>query len=101
MAFNRAGSPYHAEGLADWASRYRDHVAFRGSTVEFARAYLADRHALEAGYQAMSDADRAALARRQGATHVLAAAPPEGRQPVEGPLELLRVEGRYAVYRVR
>ena len=101
LAFNRAGSPYHAEGLADWSSRYRDHVAFRGSTAEFARAYLADRHALEARYQAMSDADRAALARRQGATHVLAAAPPEGRRRVDGPLELLRVEGRYAVYGVR
>ena len=56
MAFNRAGSPYHAEGLADWASRFRDHVAFRGSTAEFARTYLADRHTLEARYQAMSDA---------------------------------------------
>ena len=49
LAFNRAGSPYHAEGLADWSARYRDHVGFAGSTAEFARAYLADRHALEAG----------------------------------------------------
>jgi hypothetical protein len=101
MAFNRAASPYHAEGLADWSSRYRDHVAFQGSTAEFARAYLADRHALEARYQAKSDADRAALAVRHGATHVLAAAPAEGWSSAYSPLELLRIEGRYAVYRVR
>jgi Domain of unknown function (DUF6798) len=101
MAFNRAASPYHAEGLADWSSRYRDHVAFRGSTAEFARAYLADYHALEARYQAMSDTDRAALARRQGATHVLTAAPSGVQAEANGPLELLRIEGRYAVYRVR
>ena len=66
LAFNRAGSPYHAEGLADWSSRYRDHVAFRGSTAEFVRAYLADRHELEARYQAMSEADLVTLARRRG-----------------------------------
>jgi len=102
VAFNRAASPYHAAGLADWSARFRDHVGFRGSTAGFAAAYLADRQGLERRYQAMSDADRAALARRQGATHVLAAAPAAG-SPADpaGPLELLRVEGRYAVYRVR
>ena len=47
-------SPYHAEGLADWSSRYRDHVGFDGSTAEFARAYLADRHALEARFGRMT-----------------------------------------------
>src|SRR6185312_6230163 len=71
LAFNRAGSPYHAEGLADWSSRFRDHVRFEGSTTDFALAYLADRHALEAGYGRMTDAELAQLARRQGATHVL------------------------------
>ncbi|WP_435005266.1 DUF6798 domain-containing protein [Tundrisphaera lichenicola] len=101
LAFNRAGGPYHAAGLLDWSTRYRDHVDFRGSTTEFARAYLGDRHRLEARYQEMTDLERASLARRQGATHVLAAAP-RGTPPAPGgPLELLRVEGRYAVYRVR
>ena len=102
VAFNRAASPYHAAGLADWSARFRDHVGFRGSTAAFAAAYLANRQALERRYQRMSDADRAALATRQGATHVLAAAPPAG-SPADpaGPLELLRVEGRYAAYRVR
>ena len=102
VAFNRAASPYHAAGLADWSARFRDHVGFRGSTAEFAASYLADRQGLERRYQAMTDADRAALAGRQGATHVLAAAPAAGSSvDPAGPLELLRVEGRYAVYRVR
>jgi hypothetical protein len=101
LMFNRAGSPYHAEALADWAGRFRDHVGYRGSTVEFARAYLDDRQGLERRYQAMTDAQRAALARRQGATHVLAAPPPAGKTPGPAdPLELLHVEGRYAVFRV-
>jgi hypothetical protein len=102
LAFNRASSPYHAVGLADWASRFRDHVNFSGSTSEFVQAYLNDRHALEARYQAMSDQQKAELAQRQGADHVLAAAPSPGapRDP-SSPLELLKVEGRYAVYRVR
>ena len=100
LAFNRAASPYHAEGLADWSARFRDHVGFRGSTAAFVRAYLADRHGLERRYQAMSDEERAALARRQGATHVIAAPRPD-RAGGDGPLELLHVEGRYAVSRVR
>jgi Domain of unknown function (DUF6798) len=100
LAFNRAASPYHAEGLADWSSRYRDHVGFQGSTVEFAGAYLADRHALESGYGKMTDAELAELARRQGATHVLGSASRPGLDPAS-PLERLRVEGRYAVSRVR
>jgi len=102
LAFNRAGSPYHAEGLADWAARYRDHVGFAGTTPEFVRAYLADRHALEARYGRMSDAEKAGLARRQGAGYVLAAAPARRTQPEpDGPLELIRIEGRYAAYRLR
>ncbi|MBX6315764.1 MAG: hypothetical protein IRY99_23040, partial [Isosphaeraceae bacterium] len=100
VAFNRAASPYHAAGLADWAARFRDHVGFRGSTAAFARAYLADRHRLERRYQEMTDTERAALARRQGATHILAARPADGARP-SGPLELLRAEGRYAVYRLK
>src|SRR5207253_2424106 len=88
------------DDLADWSTRFRDHVGFSGSAGEFARAYLADRHGLEQRYQSMTDAERAALARRQGATHVLAAAPVV---PVSqaSPLELLHVEGRYAVYGVK
>ncbi|WP_026011938.1 hypothetical protein, partial [Singulisphaera acidiphila] len=44
----------------------------------------------------------ARLATRQGASHIVAAAP-SGRATMasDGPLELLHVEGRYAVYRVR
>ena len=45
----------------------------------------------------------AGLALRQGATYVIAAAPgnaEQGATPSPGPLELLHVEGRYAVYRV-
>jgi hypothetical protein len=103
LAFNRAASPYHAEGLADWAARFRDHVGFQGSYTELVRAYQLDRHALERRYQAMTDAERASLAKRQGATYVVAAPParPEDAGAAEGPLELLHVEGRYAVYRVR
>ena len=74
LAFNRGGSPYHAEGLADWSARYRDHVGFDGPTVDFARAYLADRHALEARFGRMTEVEWAGLARRQGATHLLAQA---------------------------
>jgi hypothetical protein len=102
LAFNRAASPYHAAGLADWAARFRDHVGFDGPAADLVRAYQDDRHDLERRYQAMSDARRAALALRQGARYVVAAAP-AGRSaaPGDGPLELLHAEGRYAVYRVR
>ena len=98
LAFNRAGSPYHAEGLADWSSRFRDHVGFRGSTSDFAQAYLADRHALESRYDRMTPFELRELARRQGATHVLASS----RLPTgpDGSLRMLRAEGRYAVYRI-
>jgi len=106
LAFNRAASPYHAAGLAPWFARFQDHVGFHGSPQEFVRAYQADRHGFEARYQALGDAGRAALAVRQGATHVVAAAPEPrgehtGSRPGTGSLELLHVEGRYAVYRLR
>jgi hypothetical protein len=102
LAFNRAASPYHAAGLADWAARFRDHVGFDGTTAAMVRAYQADRHGLERRYQALGDDGRAALAIRQGARYVIAAPPIDRPRPgVEGPLELLHVEGRYAVYRVR
>jgi hypothetical protein len=100
VAFNRAASPYHAEGLADWSIRYRDHVGFNGTTAEFARAYLADRHALEARFGQMSDLELAELASRQGATHVLTSAGRPTGDP-GSPLVRLRVEGRYAVFQVR
>src|SRR5262249_673285 len=106
LAFNRAASPYHAAGLVDWFARFQEHVDFHGSPVEFVREYLRDRHRLEARYQALSDARRAAMAVRQGATYVVADAPavrdgPGNSRVSPGPLELLHVEGRYAVYRVR
>jgi hypothetical protein len=105
VAFNRAASPYHGAGLADWFARFQDHVHFHGSPAEFVRAYVRDRHGLEARYQAQSAADQAALALRQGATYVVAAAPGGRDQDIQtrsstGPLELLHVEGLYAVYRV-
>jgi hypothetical protein len=103
LAFNLAGSPYHAEGLADWAARYRDHIRFEGTTAGLAHLYHYARVPLERRYDEMSDEQRAALARRQGAEYVIAPRSPEAR-PVDrgkGPLELLHVEGRYAIYRVR
>jgi hypothetical protein len=106
LAFNRAASPYHAAGLADWFARFQEHVDFPGSPSSFVRAYLADRHGFEARYHRLSDAQRVALASRQGASYVVAAAPKARRghmdsRPVAGSLELLHVEGQYAVYRVR
>ncbi len=103
LAFNRSGVPYHAEGLGDWAERFRQHVAFEGSTADFARAYLKDHRALEQRYDALSAPQLASLASQQGASHVIALRPsPENQfDAANGPLELLHVEGRYAVYRVR
>ena len=130
LAFNRAASPYHAAGLADWFARFQDHVDFHGEPAEFVRAYVQDRHGFEARYQSQSDSQRAALAIRQGASHIIAAAPAAAsvrtirqgrtsrRTNVEAgsiaaapspyrdllspsPLELLHVEGRYAVYRIK
>ena len=99
LAFNRAGSPYHAAGLADWSRRFREHVDFDGDSRRFAEAYLQGRYALESRYD-RADAQRLAdLARLQGADHVVARAD----LPLDeaGPLERLHAEGRYAVYRVR
>ena len=98
LAFNRAGSPYHAEGLADWSARFRDHVGFSGSSATFVAAYLADRHGLEHRYQNLSADALADLADRQDATHVIAA--PTLETGPRGPLERLHVEGKYAVYQV-
>lgn len=101
LAFNRAGSPYHAEGIDDWFRRFADHVDFHGTPAEFVRAYLDGRHRLESRYDAMTDAQRAALAVRQGADHVVALRPTSGDETSAGPLELLHAEGKYAVYRLR
>jgi hypothetical protein len=102
LAFNRAASPYNAAGLADWFSRFQEHVNFHGTPSEFVHAYLADRHGFESRYQALTDSERAALALRQGATYVVAAAPgSDDRRTDRGALELLHVEGRYAVYQVK
>lgn len=101
LAFNRAASPYHAAGLADWSARFRDHVGFAGTRAEFARAYLADRQGLEGRYQGLSHTQLVALARRQDAAYVIASAPARGHHTDSvGPLELLHVQGRYAVYRL-
>jgi hypothetical protein len=99
LAFNRAGSPYHAAGIADWGERFRAHVGFDGSLDEFARAYLNDRQALERRYDDFSAEELAALAKRQKAEYVIAETmiPPSASEP----LQCLRVEGRFAVYRVK
>ncbi len=101
LAFNRAGSPYHGAGLADWFARFQDHVGLRGSPEAFIRAYREHRHEVEARYEAMGDEARAGLAARQGADYLIAGAPRNDRPSKNGSIELLHVEGRYAVYRVR
>jgi hypothetical protein len=96
LAFNRASSPYHAAGLADWSERFRDHVGFDGSIDDFAAAYLKDRGKLEQGYDRL-DAERlASLATKEGASYVLAAS----KMAVGDSLERLKTEGRFAIYRV-
>jgi hypothetical protein len=105
LAFNRASSPYHAAGLADWLARFQDHVGFHADLPAFVHGYVTDRHGFEARYDQLDDAERAALAERQGASYVVALAPKPspGSAPApqpKSPLELLHVEGRYAVYRV-
>ncbi len=98
LAFNRAASPYHAAGLADWFSRFQDHVALHAAPEVFVRKYLRARHELESRYDELGAEELAGLARRQGADHVFALAEAGCSGP--GPLELLHREGRYAVYRV-
>lgn len=106
LAFNRAGSPYHAAGLDDWFGRFRDHVGSDAPPEAFAKRYQSARHQVESGYDRMDVRALAALARRQGADHVMAASPDhwkaEGDPPTGsvGPLKLLHTEGRLAVYRV-
>ena len=99
LAFNRAGSPYHAAGLADWFARFQDHVDFHGTAAEFVKRYRTDRHRFESRYQEQGAQARAELAARQGATHVIAAAP-VGEPDPDSPLVLLHREGRYAAYAV-
>ena len=99
LAFNRAGSPYHAAGLSDWAARFRDHVAFEGSNAELVQAYLSDRHGLESRYDLATAGELTALAIRQEADHVLARS---GLDEDSGACLLaIRVEGPYAIYRVQ
>ncbi len=71
-------------------------------------SYVSDRHGFESRYDQLDDTERASLAQRQRANYVVALAPepsqgtrPGPRAQAESPLELLHVEGRYAVYRVR
>ena len=97
LMFNRAGSPYHAAGLADWASRFQAHVGYQGSLAEFAASYLANRQALERGFDLWDAGELVRLARSQGANHLLASSSALLDDPQ---LTLLHTEGRYAVYRV-
>jgi hypothetical protein len=96
LAFNRAGSPYHAAGLADWFARFQDHVGVHEPPAGFVRAYLAGRHSLEARYDQLDGEALAELAERQGADYVVA------RSDLASPASLRRLhsEGRYAAYSV-
>jgi hypothetical protein len=103
LAFNRAASPYHAAGLADWFERFQDHVDLNIPASEFVRTYVADRHGFEARYDRLSHGERISLASRQGADHLIAPAPSASGSELHnstGVLEHLHTEGRYAVYRV-
>jgi hypothetical protein len=106
LAFCRAGSPYDAAALADWFARFQDHVNVHLPAAAFVKSYVAARHETEARYDGLSKQQKAALALRQGADHVIAvvAAPAGSTEDREAatasPLQLLHREGRYAVYRV-
>jgi hypothetical protein len=100
LAFNRAGSPYEAAGLVDWARRFQEHVALDGTFTDLVRSYQGGRHALEARYDALSASRKAELATRQGASYVVALAPRGSGNENVGHLTLLHVEGRYGVYEV-
>lgn len=94
VAFNRAASPYHAEGLGDWAQRFQAHVGFRGTTAEFAQAYLENRQRLERGYESLTDHQLEELAHSQGARYALC------RERDGTTLRALRVEGGYVLYEI-
>ncbi|MGE3818256.1 MAG: DUF6798 domain-containing protein [Isosphaeraceae bacterium] len=100
LAFNRAGSPYVARGLGDWAERFADHVGFQGDPEAMVRAYQADRHGLERGYDRLSPEELARLARRQGADYVVSRS--RSTEDVAAlraaGLILIHQEGRYSVY---
>ena len=98
VAFNRAGSPYHAAGLADWASRFQAHVGHTGDVTQFAQSYLANRQELERGYDLRSSSELVELAQNQGADHVLVSGAPRLDDPR---LHLLHTEGKYSVYAVK
>jgi len=104
LAFNRASSPYHAAGLADWFARFQDHVDVHDAPQAFVQHYLSDRHRFEARYDEFSEEKRAELAFRQGADHVIALAPgsvQDSPSDRHNPLLLLHREGRFAVYLIK
>lgn len=96
LAFNRASSPYHARGLADWAARFRAHVGFEGTGAEFATAYLDNRQKLEQGFDTMPDDQLAALAHAQQARFILS----RHRNGPSSKLTLVKEAGHYAIYTV-
>ncbi len=108
VVFNRAASPYHADGLIAWAERFRDHVGFPGSIPELALAYLENRQDLEAGFDRLSLDQRARLAHQYGATHMFAERKTTEPSDLETchpddsttPWTLLLTEGRYDLYRL-
>jgi hypothetical protein len=98
LAFNRAGSPYHAAGLANWANRYCDHVGLPRSVETLAQAYLQDRHALERRFDQLDEQALVQLAERQGAQYLLLSS--KHVLPKQRVITPLHVEGRYQVCRV-
>lgn len=94
LAFNRAASPYHAAGLADWAERFRQHVGLIGSNGDLAKAYLQDRHGLERRFEELSVEELTALAARQDASYLVT----PRRLPAECQWRPLQTMGRFTVY---
>lgn len=98
VMFNRASSPYHAAGLADWAARFAEHVGLPNDAKALAQAYLANRQALERRYDDLDARDLARLAARQGADHVIARS--DLKLNAASPVRLLHRVGRVGVYQV-
>ena len=98
LLFNRAGSPYHAAGLAAWADQFCDHVGLPRSPELLAQAYLKDRHGLEARYDHKTSAELASLAAAHGAHFVITRKRPDAAR--HAPLELVHQAGAWQVWRV-
>ena len=106
LAFNRAGSPYHAAGLADWFARFQDHVDVHASPELFVQKYLSGSHEFEARYDAAQRRNSCRAGDPPGgrscdrACAAVSGSAQDSTSDRHGPLVLLHREGRFAVYRV-